>query len=475
MHKVESFEMDIEQFRANAHQLVDWMASYLNEVRKYPVKPKVTPGTVKSQMEASAPELSESFSQIMSDFEDIVMPNIVHWQHPGFMAYFPANSSPPSVLAEMLTATLANQCMMWETSPAAAELEEVMMEWLKDFLGLPHEWEGVIQDTASTATLCAIISARERISDWQINSSGFPKQKLRVYASAETHSSIEKAVKIAGIGADNLVKISADDTFSMDAEKLLTAIKSDLHEGYLPTCVVATMGTTGVGACDPVQEIGVICRKYKIWLHIDAAFAGTALALSEFRWMSEGLELADSFVFNPHKWMFTNFDCTAYFVQNRSVLLETFSILPEYLKTDLEAQVNNYRDWGIPLGRRFRALKLWFVLRMMGKSGIRKKLRNHISWATEFARFIQQHPDLEIVAPRLFNLVCFRARPKMSDINLNDFNKQLLAKINESGLFYLTHTKIGDQFVIRAVFGQTYLEQEDVSRLCILINTILER
>ncbi|HQL23881.1 MAG TPA: pyridoxal-dependent decarboxylase [candidate division Zixibacteria bacterium] len=368
--------MDDAEFRRRAHELVDWMADYLANVRAYPVKSPAAPGDIRRQLPDLPPETPEAFDDIMADFRRIIMPGITHWQHPRFMGYFPANSSPASVLAEMLTATLGVQGMLWQTSPAAAELEEQMMLWLGAMIGIPAGWDGVIQDTASTATLTSILTAREQASDYGVNQTGLQdRPRYAVYGSSETHSSIEKAVKIAGLGRENLRKVAVDAGFALRPEVLEEAVCRDEDSGIRPLCAVATLGTTGSTAVDPLRRIGEICRRHRLWLHVDAAYAGTALVLPEMRWMIDGIEEADTFVFNPHKWMFTNFDCSAYFVKDRGALIRTFEILPEYLKTRETAAVNNYRDWGIPLGRRFRALKLWFVIRTYGLSGIREKLR----------------------------------------------------------------------------------------------------
>jgi len=464
--------LDAKSFRAEAHRLADWMADYLENVEKFPVKSQVLPRSIYNQLPLSAPMEEESMDAILKDFEKIILPGITHWQHPKFFAYFPANSSYASVLAEMITATIGAQCMLWDTSPAAAELEEKTMHWLRDLMGLPATFEGVIQDSASSATLAAILSARERFSNYQINADGFESFKnLRVYASTETHSSIEKAVKIAGFGKNNLVKVSADEKFRLNPEALETAIENDLKKGLQPVCVVATLGTTGTTAIDPLGAIARICSKHQIWLHVDAAFAGTALLLPEFRWMIEGAEAIDSFVFNVHKWMFTNFDCSIYFVKDKEALVKTFEILPEYLKTQAHGKVNNYCDWGVPLGRRFRALKLWFVLRSFGVEGIRKILREHLRLAKELSERISAHPDYEILAPLTVNLICFRFHPKdISDENrLNELNEKLIAELNRTGQLYLTHTKLNGKYTIRLCIGQTRVEQRHVDEAWALI------
>ncbi|HID38048.1 MAG TPA: aminotransferase class V-fold PLP-dependent enzyme [Calditrichaeota bacterium] len=459
--------MDINQFRKAAHEFVDWMADYLENIENYPVKSQVKPGEVIRQLPQQPPENGEDVQEIISDFRSIILPGITHWQSPNFFAYFNANSSYPSVLAEMLTATLGAQCMIWETSPAAAELEELMMEWLKQMMGLPDGWHGVIHDTASAATLIAILSAREKYSGFQVNEQGFRNyENFRVYCSTETHSSIDKAVKIAGIGKANLVKVEVDAELRLRSDALQQAIEQDLAQGKRPLCAIATLGTTGTTAIDPLKEMAEVCQKYDMWLHVDAAHAGTALVLPEYRWMIDGAEMVDSFVFNPHKWMFTNFDCSAYFVKDKGQLIRTFEILPEYLKTQSQGRVNDYRDWGIALGRRFRALKLWFVIRNFGVEGIRKKLRFHLSLARDLKKQIDEHPDFEMMAPLTVNLVCFRYRPAgmAEGETLNALNQRLNQKLNDSGKIYLTHTKVRGQYILRMVMGQTYLTGEHVQK-----------
>ncbi|MBK6962433.1 MAG: aminotransferase class V-fold PLP-dependent enzyme [Bacteroidales bacterium] len=459
-------------FRAEAHKMADRIADYFEQVEHYPVKSQVRPGEIFGQLPLLPPESATSMDDIMADFEKIIMPGITHWQHPNFYAFFPANSSYPSVLAEMLTAALGQQGMIWETSPAAAELEERVMEWLKEMCGLPQNWTGVIQDTASASTLAALLTAREKVTSFLINEHGFNNNdKLRIYCSTETHSSIEKAVKIAGFGRKNLVKIAVDQNFALLPDELNEAIERDLAAGLIPVCVVATIGTTGSTAVDPIQKTGEICRKHNIWFHIDAAFAGTALVLPEMRHFAAGLELADSYVFNPHKWMFTNFDCSAYFVRDPEMLIRTFEILPEYLKTKTRGQVNDYRDWGVALGRRFRALKLWFVIRSFGVEEIRNKVRKHIELAQWVAGEIEKSADFELLAPVPFSLVCFRYRPAGIDgpDDLNLINERLLNKLNTSGLVYLTHTKLNGKYTLRMVIAQTNTEAIHVEKTWKLI------
>jgi aromatic-L-amino-acid decarboxylase len=466
--------MNSKEFRQNAHQIVDWMADYLENIEKYPVKSLVKPKEIIESLPSNPPSKGEDFSIIFQDFEQKILKGMTHWQHPSFHAYFPANSSFPSILAEMLTATMGAQCMIWDTSPAAAELEELMMDWLKEMLALPSSWVGSIQDTASTATLCAILTAREKITDFNINEKGFADEdKLVVYCSSETHSSVEKAAKIAGIGKRNVRKVSIDAEFALKPDELEKSILHDIEIGLKPTIVVAAIGTTSSTAIDPVRKIGEICQKYNIWLHVDAAYAGTASVLPELRnQLNDGLELADSYVFNPHKWMMTNFDCTVYYVKSKEFLIRTFEILPEYLKTKVGSQVNNYRDWGVQLGRRFRALKLWFVIRTYGVEGIQSKIRQDIELTQKFKDELIAWGNAEILAPIPLNLVCFRLKPKSlswSEDKINAFNQQILENINQSGKAYLTHTKLNGKYVIRAVFGQTNVQETHVQKLLLLL------
>ncbi len=461
-----------ESFRKEAHKIVDWIADYYASIEKYPVKAACKPGSVFAALPDSPPFESESMEKIFGDFESLIMPGMTHWQNPSFFAYFPANSSFPSLLAEMLSSALGAQCMKWETSPAATELEEAVMIWLKKMVGLPEGFEGVIQDTASTATLCAILSAREKSTGFNINHDGFRNSAtMRIYCSSEAHSSVEKAVKIAGIGRNNLVKIGYDDAYRMKPEFLEAAILKDIKNGMKPVCVVAALGTTGSTAVDPLEDIAVICQKYKVWLHVDAAYAGSALILPEYRWMMAGIEKADSFVFNPHKWLFTNFDCSAYFVKDSETLINTFKLVPEYLKTQIPEHVNDYSNWGIQLGRRFRALKLWFVIRSFGLNGLQEKLRHHIALAGELKSWIEEHPDFEIMAPPLFSLVCFRFHPLDTNDTetLNRMNERLLLAVNETGTIYISHTKLGEFYTLRISVSQTMVEKKHVKNAWDLI------
>lgn len=466
--------MDKEHFKKLGYEFIDWVADYMMEVEKYPVLSQVKPGDIKARIPSEAPSEAEPMDKIFTDFKEVIMPGITHWQHPNWYAYFPANNSPPSVLAELLTAGLGAQCMIWQTSPAAAELEEVVMEWLRKMLGLPDGMSGCIQDTASTATLVALLTARERATNYEANLRGL-KKPLVVYASAETHSSIEKGVKIAGYGKESLRYVPTDDQFAMLPNRLEEAIVEDKKNGLTPACVVATLGTTSSTAIDPLETIGEICRRYDVWLHVDAAFAGTAAILPEMQNMLKGAEHIDSFVFNPHKWMLTNFDCSAYFVKNPAELIQAFEIHPEYLKTGIEAQVKNYRDWGIQLGRRFRALKLWFVIRSYGIKGLQQIVREHMRLAQLFKTWVADHNHFEIMAPVKISLVCFRLNDGQSEEALDRLNERLLESINQTGKVFLTHTRLKGKYVLRMVIGQRTTQEHHVRNAWNLITKKAEK
>ena len=462
--------MDKELFREFGYKFVDWVADYMNELEKFPVLSQVKPGDIRNKLPRKPPNQGEPMEKLFHDFKKIILPGITHWQHPSWFAYFPATNSPPSILAELLTAGLGAQCMIWQTSPAAAELEEVVLEWLRKMLGLPEGMAGVIQDTASTATLCALLTAREKATNFEANQEGL-KKPLVVYASEEAHSSIEKGVKIAGYGRENLRYIPTDESFAMVPSKLEETVKRDKKRGLKPTCVVATLGTTSSTAIDPLAAIGEICLRHGLWLHVDAAFAGTAAILPEKRWMLEGAENVDSFVFNPHKWMLTNFDCSAYFIKDPGALIRTFEIHPEYLKTGLDAQVKNFRDWGIQLGRRFRALKLWFVIRSYGVEGLQKMVREHIRLAQMFKGWVEEHEDFELMAPVSLSLVCFRLNDGRDEEALNDLNRQLLESLNQTGKVFLTHTSLREKYVLRLSIGSRTTEECHVKEAWELIKT----
>ena len=456
--------MNPEDFRRHAHELVDWMADYMAGVGDLPVTPAVAPGDIRRRLPAAPPEAGEPFARLFHDFRELILPGMTHWNHPGWFAYFPGNNSPPSVLGEMLTATMGAQCMSWVTSPAATELEQVVMDWLRQMVGLPDAFVGSIQDTASTATLVALLSARERASGGVTGLQGMSGgPALTVYASREAHSSVDKGVKLAGYGLERLRRIPTDAAYAMDPAALEREIERDLAAGLRPACVVASIGTTSSTAVDPVPAVAAICRRHGVWLHVDAAYAGSAAIVPELRGRFEGWEDADSVVMNPHKWLFTNFDCTAYYVRDRDALLSAFSLTPEYLRTVHDEQVVNYRDWGIQLGRRFRALKLWFVIRSYGIEGLRAIIRRHVSLAQELAGWVDAAPDFERMAPVPFGLVCFRYRPAdVPDERLDGLNERLLAAVNATGRVFLTHTRLDGRYTIRLVVGQRATERRHV-------------
>lgn len=464
--------MNTEEFRHYGHLCIDWLADFFEHIKDLPVTPALKPGDIKKSLPDQAPELGESMDVIFDDFLKKILPGMTHWQHPRWFAYFPANNSPESVLGELLSAGLGAQCMIWQTSPAAEELEEQVMDWLKKMLHLPSEMRGVIQDTASTATLCALIAAREKKSDYAINERGFSDNKFIVYTSTESHSSLEKGAKIAGFGKNNIRLIPVDDSYAMKAEEFERQIQHDIECGSIPTCLSATVGTTSSSALDPLAALGPICRKYNIWFHVDAAYAGSAAILPEKRYILDGVEYADSFVFNPHKWLLTNFDCSAFFVRSADDLVRSLAIHPEYLKTGVDAEVNNYRDWGIQLGRRFRALKLWFVLRSYGTEGLQQMLRSHIQWAGQVKEWIEKDDRFQLLAPVPLSLVCFRYfNERRGDAALNTFNERLLKNINKTGKVFMTHTVLRGMYTLRMVIGQRTTTFNDVAETWELIQS----
>jgi aromatic-L-amino-acid decarboxylase len=456
--------LDSAAFRRQAHQLVDWMADYLDHVGDLPVQPNAPPGTVRSALPGAAPEGPEPFERIMDDFRRIIVPGLTHWNHPGFYAYFPANHSPPSILAEMLTATIGAQCMSWNTSPAATELEQVVMDWLRQMIGLPEQFTGVIQDTASTATLVALITARDRALDRLPEASAGRLDCLTVYTTAEANSSVPKGARLAGYRPERVRVIATDEQSAMRVDALAAAIAEDRAGGLAPACVVATIGTTSSTAIDPVPAIAEICRREHIWLHVDAAWAGSAAIVPELRGLFAGMSEADSVVFNPHKWLLVNFDCSAYFVRDREALLRSFGASLEILKTAQDERVVNFRDWGIQLGRRFRALKLWFVIRSYGVEGLRSLIREHVRLGQVLAGWVQQDPAFELMAPATLGLVVFRrGGDRVGDVD--ELNQRLLARINASGRVFLTGTRLQGRYVLRVALGHLTTTEADVRRV----------
>ncbi len=440
-----------------------WAADYLDGLRDRPVRAQTAPGEILAKIPAAPPDAPIDFENIFTDFERLVLPGITHWQHPRFFAYFAANASPPSVLAEFVTSTLAAQCMLWQTSPAGTELETRMISWLRQMIGLPDAFQGVIQDSASSANLAAILTARERALGWEGNSKGLAGGPVcRIYCTGEVHSSIDKACWIAGIGQDNLVKVATQGPLrGMDAKALDAAITADKRAGFLPAGIVAVSGGTSTGACDDITAIAEVARRHDLYLHVDAAWAGSAMICPEFRDLMAGAEAADSVVFNPHKWLFTNFDCSAHFVREPDSLVRTLAIHPTYLETQGRTGVVNYSEWSIPLGRRFRALKLWFVIRSYGVEGMRGIIRNHVAWSTALAQRLSEEPDFEIVTSPVLSLFTFRFAPQGAT-DLDALNARLLDAVNDDGRLYLTQTSVQGRYAIRFQVGQTYTTADDV-------------
>ncbi len=458
-----TYHMSPGQFRTEGKKIIDWIADYYENIEKYPVLSKVKPGEIKASLPLSAPQKGESLDEIMHDVDEKIIPGITHWQSPDFYAFFPSNTSFPAILGDLVSSGLGVQGMIWATSPAATELETRVLDWLADMMGMPDKFKststggGVIQDTASTSALTAVIAARERATQFRSNKKGI-EQKLVAYISTQTHSSLEKAIKIAGIGSENLRMIDVDEKFAMKTSALKEQIEKDKSNGLTPFFICAALGTTSSNAVDPIKEIGEIARKENCWFHIDAAMSGTAMLCPEFRHFQEGVELADSYCFNPHKWMFTNFDCDVFWVGNRQELINTFSILPEYLRNQAteSGEVFDYRDWHIQLGRRFRSLKLWFVIRHYGVEGLQFHIRKHIELAQKFTGWVRKSEDFEIFVEPPFNLVCFRHKAG------DDFNMKLMNTVIATGKAYFTHTKLNGQVVLRMSIGQTNTEEENV-------------
>ena len=464
-----SLDMDPEAFRKEAHRIADWIADYFAAPDRYPVLSRVRPGDIRRALPPSAPEHGESFDAIFSDFEHIVLPGITHWNHPGFFAYFAISGSAPGVLAEFLSAALNVQAMLWRTSPAATELEEVTLAWLRQLIGLPDSFEGVIYDTASITTLHALTAARE-VAVPGVRTRGLAGRneltRLRVYCSEHAHSSVDKAVILLGLGHDALRRIEADEEFRMRPEALVAAIDEDRRAGVTPMAVVATVGTTSTTSVDPVGAIAAICARERIWLHVDAAYAGVAAMIPEYRSLLEDAASADSVVLNPHKWLFTPFDLSVLYCRRMDTVRAAFALTPEYLKTSESSDVRNLMDTGIQLGRRFRALKLWMVLRHFGAEGIRARLAEHIRLARLFAAWVDASNEFERTAPVPFSVVCFRAR------ETDEFNAALLERLNASGEVFLSHTKLGDRYTLRLAIGNLHTTERHVARAWELIRQI---
>jgi len=474
-------DMDTESFRRYGHELVEWIADYLSHSERYPVLSRVQPGEVRDALPKRAPEHGEDFDLILADFERVILPGITHWNHPGFLGYFAITGSSPGVLAEFLTAALNAQGMLWRTSPAVTELEEVALAWLRQLLGLPASFEGVIYDTASTSSLHALATARHAaVPDVrQRGLAGRPDvPPLRVYCSDHAHSSIDKAVMALGLGHAGLRKISADEAYRMRADALQQAIAEDRAAGLRPIAVVATVGTTSTTSVDPVPAIADICAAEQLWLHVDAAYAGVAAMLPDRRDTLAGCDRADSLVVNPHKWLFTPFDLSAFYCRRMDTLREAFSLTPEYLKTSEAGAVRNLMDTGVQLGRRFRALKLWMILRYFGAEGIRERLATHMQLAGTFAHWVDESRDFERLAPVPFSVVCFRFHPRdrpLSEQDLEALNSRLLDAVNRTGEVFLSHTKLDGRFSLRLAIGHIRTTERHVARAWELLQQHAER
>ncbi len=452
--------MDWDEFAGWGRRISDWGADYHKTLRDRPVRAQTRPGDIRAALPASPPETGEDMAAIMADFDIAIMPGITHWQHPRFFAYFPANAAPASMLAEFLTTVIAPQCMLWQTSPAATELETLMLDWLRQAIGLPEGFAGVIQDSASSATLAAVLTMRERALDWQGNAQGLSGQaQLRVYCSAEVHSSVDRAIWVAGIGQDNLVRIPTIGPLrGMDATALEAAIAADLAAGYRPAGIVACTGGTGTGACDDLAAVMDVAALHRLYTHVDAAWAGAAMICPEFRQLWAGVERADSVVFNPHKWLGAQFDCSAHFLRNPADLVRTLAIQPEYLKTHGHDGLINYSEWTVPLGRRFRALKLWFLIRSYGLEGLRGMIRDHVRWSQALCERLRATPGFQMVTEPVLSLFTFRL-----DTGGDAANLALVERINADGRIYLTQTRVDGGLVIRFQVGQFGAEEADVA------------
>jgi len=467
--------MTPEEFRRYGHEVIDWIADYYERIESFPVLSPAAPGDVRAALPAAPPEYGEPFEAVLRDLDEVILPGITHWQHPSFFAYFPANASGPAILGDLISSGLGVQGMLWATSPAATELETHVMDWLADLLGLPAAFRsdgpggGVIQHTASDAALVALLAAVHRASGGTSEHEGVASGRYAVYTSGQTHSSVEKACRVAGLGSDSLRKIDVDPaTLAASPDHLRELIDTDVAAGITPVLVVASVGATGTGAIDPVGALAAIARQHNVWVHVDAAWAGVAAVVPELRWLVDGVDQADSFCTNPHKWLLTNFDCDAFWVADRAALIGALSILPEYLRNAASdsGEVFDYRDWHVPLGRRFRALKLWAVIRWYGAEGLRAHIRGHVALAQQFAGWVAADPRFELVAPHPLALVTFRLRAG------DDATRTLMETVNASGAMYLTHTVVNGQVALRMAIGSTLTELRHVEAAWTLLSDL---
>jgi aromatic-L-amino-acid/L-tryptophan decarboxylase len=481
--KNEFGDMPPNELREFGYEAIDWLADYQANIDDYPVLPRVEPGDITAQLSKSPPMEGEDMGCILEDFRNIIVPGVTHWNHPAFMSYFSISSSGPGILGELLCAGLNVNAMLWKTCPSSTELEQTVMEWLRKLVGLPDDFWGLSYDTASISTMHAIAAAREMVPGLNARQNGLcgSGKKLRLYISDQTHSSVEKSAIILGIGLDGVRKIPSDNEFRMDTELLASAIKEDVENGWTPFCVVATVGTTSTTSIDPVDRIADICREYDLWLHVDAAYGGMGAVLPEKKWVFDGCEKADSLVTNPHKWMFTPQEFSALFCRHQDVLKQAFSLVPEYLKTEQDDVALNYMDYGIQLGRRMRALKMWFIMRYFGVSGIQSRIRQVIEWAGEMAGWIDDFPEFQRIAPVPFSTICFRAEPEGVNfsgdraIAVDEFNEDLIRAVNATGEIYLSHTRLNGRLVIRMALGNIRTERMHIERVWEILKSELDR
>lgn len=469
-----SGDMSAEDFRRFGHEIVDWIAGYFENIESFPVLSQNEPNELRNALPKSAPAVGEDFSDVLKDVDKLILPAVTHWNHPNFHGLFSTSTSSVGVFGEMFSAAFDMKAMLWRTSPASTELEEVVLDWLRQMMNLPEDFKGIIYDTASVSTLHAIAVAREKLN-LRIREDGMSGRAdlplLRVYCSEHVHSSIDKAVIMLGLGQKSLRKIPVNERFEMIPEKLAEAVEEDKANGFLPFCVVPTIGTTSSSSVDDVQRIADVCERHNLWLHVDTAYAGATAIVPEFQKYFKGMERADSIVTNPHKWLFTPFDLSVLFVKDLDLLKKTFALVPEYLKTN--ETVNNQMDYGIQLGRRFRSLKFWFILRYFGQEGLIERIREHCRLARSFASWVEESENFEMLAPVPFALVCFRACPKNVD-DLDIFNENLMNKINASGEAYLSHTKLGGKFTLRLSVGSIRVEERHLRKVWDLLNKNLE-
>ena len=470
--------MTPEEFRSHGHQLVDWLADYHQRLATMPVMSPDAPGTVSAKLPATPPEAPEAFAEVLADLDRVVLPGLTLWQHPRFFGYFPSNALLSGVLGDLASTGLGVLGLSWQSSPALTEVENVVLDWMRQMVGLSDAWQGVIQDTASTSTLVALITARERTTEYALVRGGLQEQPspLAIYVSAQSHSSVDKAALLAGFGRDNIRLVPCDEAYAMKAAALEAMIQQDLDAGILPCAIVATTGTTATTAIDPVGAIAAVAARYGIWLHVDAAMAGSAMILPEFRWIWEGIEAADSIVINAHKWLGAPFDCSLYYVRDAEHLVRVLSTNPSFLQSSVDGQVRNLRDWGIPLGRRFRALKLWFIIREQGVRGLQTRLRRDIHNAREFASKVSGTPDWKVVAPVQLQTVCIRHEPAgLEGEALDQHTRAWAEAVNHSGEAYVTPAVVDGRWMVRISIGAIHTEAADIAAAWELIRRLAER